>query len=85
MGLPPPDPDRIPVPDEPLVLGKPGGKRFFAVCGNGVSEPALSMVKMSHLGAVSKTVLPTGLVGINVCTVDTAWSGLKFMIRKELH
>jgi len=29
-------------------------------------------------------VLPTGLVDIKVCAVDEIWSGLKFMIRKEL-
>lgn len=29
-------------------------------------------------------VLPTGLVDIKVCAVDKVWSGLKFMIRKEL-
>jgi hypothetical protein len=29
-------------------------------------------------------VLPTGLVDIKVCAVDEVWSGLKFMIRKEL-
>ena len=28
--------------------------------------------------------LPTGLVDIKVCAVDEIWSGLKFMIRKEL-
>ena len=29
-------------------------------------------------------ILPTGLVDIKVCAVDKVWSGLKFMIRKEL-
>ena len=29
-------------------------------------------------------ILPTGLVDIKVCAVDETWSGLKFMIRKEL-
>jgi len=29
-------------------------------------------------------VLPTGLVDTKVCAVDEIWSGLKFMIRKEL-
>jgi len=29
-------------------------------------------------------VLPTGLVDIKVCAVDKVWSGLMFMIRKEL-
>jgi hypothetical protein len=28
--------------------------------------------------------LPTGLVDVKVCAVDDIWSGLKFMIRKEL-
>ncbi|MBX4908737.1 MULTISPECIES: DUF3052 domain-containing protein [Rhizobium] len=29
-------------------------------------------------------LLPTGLVDIKVCAVDGTWSGLKFVIRKEL-
>lgn len=29
-------------------------------------------------------LLPTGLVDVKVCAVDGVWSGLKFMIRKEL-
>lgn len=29
-------------------------------------------------------ILPTGLVDIKVCALDETWSGLKFMIRKEL-
>lgn len=29
-------------------------------------------------------LLPTGLVDVKVCAVDEVWSGLKFMIRKEL-
>jgi hypothetical protein len=33
---------------------------------------------------IRKMVLPTGLVDIKVCAVDDIWSGLKFMIRKEL-
>jgi hypothetical protein len=33
---------------------------------------------------IRKLVLPTGLVDIKVCAVDEIWSGLKFMIRKEL-
>jgi len=28
--------------------------------------------------------LPIGLVDVKVCAVDTVWSGLKFMIRKQL-
>lgn len=28
--------------------------------------------------------LPTGLVDVKVCAVDETWSGLKFVIRKEL-
>lgn len=28
--------------------------------------------------------LPTGLVDVKVCAVDEIWSGLKFMLRKEL-
>ena len=28
--------------------------------------------------------LPTGLVDIKVCAIDDVWSGLKFVIRKEL-
>ena len=34
--------------------------------------------------ALREVILPTGLVDIKVCAVDEAWSGLKFMIRKEL-
>jgi hypothetical protein len=33
---------------------------------------------------IRELVLPTGLVDIKVCAVDGIWSGLKFMIRKEL-
>ncbi|WP_064705721.1 hypothetical protein [Rhizobium bangladeshense] len=29
-------------------------------------------------------LLPTGLVDVKVCAVDEIWSGLKFVIRKEL-
>ncbi|MFS2176205.1 DUF3052 domain-containing protein [Rhizobium pisi] len=29
-------------------------------------------------------LLPTGLVDVKVCAVDEVWSGLKFVIRKEL-
>lgn len=29
-------------------------------------------------------LLPTGLVDVKVCAIDETWSGLKFMIRKEL-
>lgn len=28
--------------------------------------------------------LPTGLVDIKVCAIDEVWSGLKFVVRKEL-
>jgi len=28
--------------------------------------------------------LPMGLVDVKVCAVDTTWSGLKLVIRKEL-
>lgn len=28
--------------------------------------------------------LPTGLVDIKVCAIDETWSGLKFVVRKEL-
>jgi negative regulator of replication initiation len=34
--------------------------------------------------AIRRMVLPTGLVDIKICAVDKVWSGLKFMIRKEL-
>ena len=34
--------------------------------------------------SIRQMVLPTGLVDIKVCAVDEVWSGLKFMIRKEL-
>ena len=34
--------------------------------------------------ALREVILPTGLVDIKVCAVDEVWSGLKFMIRKEL-
>jgi hypothetical protein len=33
---------------------------------------------------IREMVLPTGLVDVKVCAVDKVWSGLKFMIRKEL-
>ncbi|MGR9247256.1 DUF3052 domain-containing protein [Rhizobium leguminosarum] len=31
-----------------------------------------------------EVLLPTGLIDIKVCAVDEIWSGLKFVIRKEL-
>ncbi|TAU84713.1 DUF3052 domain-containing protein [Rhizobium leguminosarum] len=31
-----------------------------------------------------EVLLPTGLVDVKVCAVDEIWSGLKFVIRKEL-
>lgn len=31
-----------------------------------------------------EVLLPTGLVDVKVCAIDEVWSGLKFMIRKEL-
>ena len=34
--------------------------------------------------ALREVLLPTGLVDVKVCAVDDVWSGLKFMIRKEL-
>jgi len=34
--------------------------------------------------ALREILLPTGLVDVKVCAVDETWSGLKFMIRKEL-
>jgi hypothetical protein len=33
---------------------------------------------------IRRIVLPTGLVDIKVCAVDAVWSGLKFMVRREL-
>ena len=34
--------------------------------------------------ALREILLPTGLVDVKVCAIDDLWSGLKFMIRKEL-
>jgi hypothetical protein len=33
---------------------------------------------------VRGTALPLGLVDIKACAVDATWSGLKFVIRREL-
>lgn len=33
---------------------------------------------------VRDVALPTGFVDIKVCAIDTVWSGLKLMVRKEL-
>lgn len=33
---------------------------------------------------IREIALPTGLVDVKVCAVDSVWSGLKLMIRKEL-
>lgn len=33
---------------------------------------------------IRAVALPMGLVDVKVCAVDTTWSGLKLMIRKEL-
>lgn len=35
-------------------------------------------------GDIRKHVLKLGLVDIKVCAIDSDWSGLKFMVRKEL-
>ncbi|WP_183825702.1 hypothetical protein [Rhizobium sp. BK377] len=34
--------------------------------------------------ALREILLPTGLVDVKVCAIDDLWSGLKFMIRREL-
>ncbi len=34
--------------------------------------------------ALREILLPTGLVDVKVCAIDETWSGLKFMIRREL-
>jgi hypothetical protein len=31
-----------------------------------------------------RLLLPTGLVDVKVCAIDDTWSGLKFVLRKEL-
>lgn len=33
---------------------------------------------------IREVVLPTGLVDVKVCAVNSDWSGLKLMVRKEL-
>ena len=33
---------------------------------------------------IRDVILPIGLVDVKVCAVDTVWSGLKLVIRKEL-
>ncbi len=35
-------------------------------------------------GVIRDCALPTGFVDVKVCAVDTTWSGLKLMIRREL-
>ncbi|EJC80475.1 hypothetical protein Rleg4DRAFT_2105 [Rhizobium leguminosarum bv. trifolii WSM2297] len=35
-------------------------------------------------GVLREILLPTGLVDVKVCAIDEIWSGLKFVIRKEL-
>ncbi len=32
---------------------------------------------------IRELILPLGLVDVKVCAVDTTWSGLKLVIRKE--
>lgn len=34
--------------------------------------------------AIREIVLPTGWVDVKVCAIDTQWSGLKVVLRKEL-
>ncbi len=34
--------------------------------------------------SIRSLTLPTGLVDIKVCAIDETWSGLKFMLRREL-
>ncbi len=35
-------------------------------------------------GVLREVILPSGLVDVKVCAIDTTWSGLKFMFRKEI-
>jgi hypothetical protein len=34
--------------------------------------------------ALRELLLPTGWVDVKVCAIDDTWSGLKFVLRKEL-
>jgi hypothetical protein len=64
-------------------------KLIYAIRPDGaiwVSWPKKSSGVLSSVteDAIRKVALPLGLVDIKVCAVDTVWSGLKLVIRKEL-
>lgn len=51
-----------------------------------VSWPKRSSAIASNVdeSVLRECVLPTGLVDIKVCALDSTWSALKFVVRKEL-
>jgi len=51
-----------------------------------ISWPKKASGVLSELtdNVVREIALPLGLVDVKVCAIDATWSGLKFVIRKEL-
>lgn len=74
---------------ERAVLEQSAPALFRALRPNGmawISWPKKSSKVPTDIteDVLREVLLPTGLVDIKVCAVDEIWSGLKFMIRKEL-
>jgi hypothetical protein len=74
---------------EQAVLGKRLVTYPEAIKPNGmvwISWPKKSSGATTDLtdNVVREVALPLGLVDVKVCAIDVTWSGLKFVIRKEL-
>ena len=64
-------------------------RSLAALPGDGViwvSWPKTSSGEVSDMSEdeVRRVALPLGLVDVKVCAVDTTWSGLKLVLRREL-
>jgi hypothetical protein len=42
-------------------------------------------ISVVFIDAARQLALPLGFVDVTVCAVDEVWSGLKLVVRKELH
>ena len=58
-----------------IALGRITGRKWF-ICKDNTA--------MEMEAPFRDIALPTGFVDVKVCAVDTIWSGLKLVIRKEL-
>ncbi|MCC7507814.1 MAG: DUF3052 family protein [Planctomycetes bacterium] len=61
-------------------------KQMGPACGLWICWPkkASKVVTDMNEEAVREIALPTGLVDNKVCAIDSTWSGLRLVIRKEL-